>query len=377
MSTFVRIMIFFLCYIPTLVIVVITPYITRKTESFGVTIPEEEQSNSEIKRIRNSYRKNTLLFGGGLSVVALILALFGPIEATYWCLPVGVFLLIFIMFAFYLKNHRQVKDLKEKMNWMSEKSRVVIVDTSFRNKKVMASPLWFLLYIVVIAATAAIGFALYDKIPERMPMHWNIYGEVDRWANKSYKAILWAPLTQVFLMITMVFVYWSIGKSKQVIDPSNPEKSVEQNRKFRYRWSLFTIVMGLVLIIMFGAMQLLSYGFVKNSWIIVSLPVVSGLGIVIATIILSLTTGQGGSRLRVKSERKSDGTEEKVEIRDDDKHWKLGMFYYNPDDPAFIVEKRFGIGWTNNWARPISWVITIGFIVFIIVFSVASTILTK
>ena len=90
-----------------------------------------------------------------------------------------------------------------------------------------------------------------------------------------------------------------------------------------------------------------------------------------------MTTGQGGSRLRIKSERKNDGSEEKVEIRDDDKHWKLGMFYYNPDDPAFIVEKRFGIGWTNNWARPISWVITIGFIVLTIAFSIVTKVLTK
>ncbi|WP_225872663.1 DUF5808 domain-containing protein [Pedobacter frigoris] len=35
----------------------------------------------------------------------------------------------------------------------------------------------------------------------------------------------------------------------------------------------------------------------------------------------------------------------------DRKYWKLGLFYYNPDDPAVFVEKRFGIGFDFNWAH--------------------------
>jgi hypothetical protein len=35
--------------------------------------------------------------------------------------------------------------------------------------------------------------------------------------------------------------------------------------------------------------------------------------------------------------------------------WKLGQFYYNPDDPALIVEKRFGIGYTFNFGNRASW----------------------
>ncbi len=34
-------MIILLMFIPTILIIAITPYITRKTESFGVSIPEE------------------------------------------------------------------------------------------------------------------------------------------------------------------------------------------------------------------------------------------------------------------------------------------------------------------------------------------------
>ena len=37
---------------------------------------------------------------------------------------------------------------------------------------------------------------------------------------------------------------------------------------------------------------------------------------------------------------------------DDDSYWKAGLFYVNPDDPAIMVPKRLGIGWTINFGRP-------------------------
>ena len=44
-----------------------------------------------------------------------------------------------------------------------------------------------------------------------------------------------------------------------------------------------------------------------------------------------------------------------------DEHWKAGIFYWNKDDASLILPKRFGIGWTMNWARPAAWLIVGGF----------------
>ncbi|MDY3126835.1 MAG: DUF5808 domain-containing protein, partial [Corynebacterium sp.] len=38
------------------------------------------------------------------------------------------------------------------------------------------------------------------------------------------------------------------------------------------------------------------------------------------------------------------------ESPDNDQYFKWGMFYYNPQDPAVVVEKRFGVGMTLNFA---------------------------
>ncbi len=375
MSTFVMLMLFAISYVPTLIIIAVTPYITRKTEVFGVSIPKEEQFNPEIMKIKKEYLKRTLLLGGLLCAVSLLMVLFTPNDIAFLFLPVGTLLLLVIMYAFYLRSHNKVKSLKSEMRWMNDRAQIVMVDTGFRNKRVMASPLWFGLYALVITITIVLNYAMYDTLPGKIPMHWNIRGEVDRWVTKSYKALLFVPAVQAFMTIIMVYSYWLIGKSKQAIDPASPEISTEQNRRFRYRWSLYMIITGLVLLIMFGAMQLFTFGLIKNQWVIMGLPLVVGLGIALSSIILSLTTGQGGSRLYIK--KTGDAAESKVVRRDEDKYWKLGLFYFNPDDPSFIVEKRFGIGWTNNWARPISWVLTIGLIVFIIGFTVITAILAE
>lgn len=71
--------------------------------------------------------------------------------------------------------------------------------------------------------------------------------------------------------------------------------------------------------------------------------------IILGSIVISIKIGQGGSRLKFDNE---DKYEEKN--RDDDGLWKLGnTIYYNPEDPALFIEKRFGVGWTVNAGKPL------------------------
>jgi len=43
----------------------------------------------------------------------------------------------------------------------------------------------------------------------------------------------------------------------------------------------------------------------------------------------------------------------------DPAHWKLIIFYYNPDEPKLFVPKRTGIPFTLNFAKPAAWAITL------------------
>jgi uncharacterized membrane protein len=37
-------------------------------------------------------------------------------------------------------------------------------------------------------------------------------------------------------------------------------------------------------------------------------------------------------------------------------HWKWDFFYWNPNDPSLVVERRYGYGFTLNFGRPLAWV---------------------
>jgi uncharacterized membrane protein len=44
------------------------------------------------------------------------------------------------------------------------------------------------------------------------------------------------------------------------------------------------------------------------------------------------------------------------EINNPNDYYKLGIFYYKPDDHRVLVPKRFGFGWTLNFANVWSYV---------------------
>lgn len=79
--------------------------------------------------------------------------------------------------------------------------------------------------------------------------------------------------------------------------------------------------------------------------------------LIIVVFVLSLmSAGQGGTR-------KSEGPEgAPVGDRTADEHWHWGLFYFNPADPALMVEKRMGIGYTLNFGNPWAWLMLVGLV---------------
>jgi uncharacterized membrane protein len=79
-----------------------------------------------------------------------------------------------------------------------------------------------------------------------------------------------------------------------------------------------------------------------------------GLVFCVAFVVIAIRSGQGGWRLAA-----SPGTAMPASgpagDRTPDECWKGGLIYYNPEDPALWVEKRFGFGWTVNFGNRRAW----------------------
>ena len=97
------------------------------------------------------------------------------------------------------------------------------------------------------------------------------------------------------------------------------------------------------------------------------LPIVIMIAIVLVVVLaISMIYGQNGARLLRRME---EPTSMPV---DDDRYWKLGIFYWNHDDASLFVPERFGIGWTINLGRPAAWTIIVGFVLVVVAFVIFS-----
>lgn len=351
-----------------LIMQMITPRLTRKDIYFGVRVPEEEVAKKELTIIYKEYIKNNL----AISVIyILVFSVLVYSSEKFWVVIqiVGICLYLIISFLIYYRSNKKVKKIKAEHGWYKTKKPVTVIDTNFtknKRKDVLVSPWWFIIPATIIVANAIVGINIYDRLPDLIPTHWNALGQVDGWTKKSHKAILQMPFVQFFMTLLLFFSYKIIGWSKQQINASNPEESKERNIIFRRRWSGYMVIMIILLNLLFTYINLNILQVINTSGKSMMIVTFSVTGLIlILSIYMSLTTGQGGSRIKLKREA---NTSSGLIDRDDDKYWKLGnSIYVNKDDPSLFVEKRFGIGWTMNYGRIESIIITILLLVLIIV----------
>ncbi|MDK2806795.1 MAG: hypothetical protein PWQ94_1959, partial [Thermoanaerobacterium sp.] len=337
-------------YFILIVIGAITPFITRKTIVFGVHVPKDFLKDKELQEIKTLYIINFLT----VSLVFMILVVIRMKNINF--AVGGIFIEVIIMFAMYMKAHYEVSALKSKKEWSKGKKEIAVVDMDFRKEKIVVSSLWFLLPAAIIILTLIVGIYMYPNIPQMIPMHFNFRGEADSFAKKSIMSVFSISIVQLIMTILMFVSYKMIELAKQQIDPSDPELSKEKNLKFRRIWSGFVVFASTLINVILMGTAFIVYGVIKD-WQskIAVFSILTGLIITIAAIVISVMTGQGGERIKIDRENDRMSSVD----RDDDRYWKGGLIYYNPDDPALFVEKRFGVGWTVNFARPSIWIFTL------------------
>lgn len=352
---FIAMLIETLTMVPVVVLLASIPYLTRRTESFGVSIPKEVYADEELVQMRKQFVRR---FAGGSAVLLVA----GLLLMTWLArrVPVGEglqgamltalpLLVLALHFGLYLHYHFRMKWLKAERQWQTGYVEKVVVDTRFREQPLRYSNFWLLPSIFVMLLTVGMTVIFWDRIPEKVPMQYNFSGQVTNWADKSWGTMSLFPLFQLGIICLMGFVNWTIGLAKQQLDPDDPETSRSRNVIFRRRWSAFLIWNTLLITLLFFYAQL-TFIVAVPGFVTAIISSLFAAVVLVWTLALSFRTGQGGSRVRVKAQ---DG--ERLMNRDDDRYWKLGQFYFNPDDPALFLEKRFGIGFTLNFARPAAW----------------------
>ncbi len=329
----------------------LTPYFSRKEILFGVKIGNSD----EAKKLRQQIiRKYLFSFIASSLVILLINAAFaaqyqGVISLL---LPFEIILIFTIFFIYF---YFKVKKIKLGMENGSSKI-VAVADLSFRKKIKIISPFVFMIPFLIYIGIAFVGIYFYDLIPERFPVHYGINGMPDRYAQRSYFELFKLPAIGMAVTFLLLFSSQIFRVAKQELSPDAPKESAEANLRFRYLWSCYIAGLATFISILFALIFIKMTGFLNISAPIFAVIIIAFTIIMVGgAIALSIFTGQGGQRLMAIKEIIPGKT-----AKNDDNFWILGVFYYNKNDPAIFVEKRFGIGYTINMARPAGIVILIG-----------------
>jgi uncharacterized membrane protein len=151
-----------------------------------------------------------------------------------------------------------------------------------------------------------------------------------------------AGVTVSILALTTLSV-----RARADLDAAAPRRTARQHRGFTARTARALLLLAALVNL---SMLVTSWQTWSGSHHVPIAPVLLPVWVgVVIMLVVGLRTGQLGSRLPAGDAEEDTGMVQ----RDDDRHWRgAGMLYLNREDPAVLVPKRFGYGWTVNFGNP-------------------------
>jgi uncharacterized membrane protein len=166
--------------------------------------------------------------------------------------------------------------------------------------------------------------AVLPSLPERVPTHFDLAGNPNGWTPKA--ALPW-------VVFGLPFFIWFLTWAVSVVTARLQEDPAKA------RATAMAPMRGFLGLGLAGAMAGMLLTPSQGTW---------ALNAGIGALLVFLTAG---IVLMIRDFKKLPRNATSLE------HYKWGLFYVNPDDPRLVVEKAIGIGWTLNFAKPLSWFI--------------------
>lgn len=347
----------------------IIPFLQKDTLLFGSRIPAEMVNHFEIRQLKKNYKQVYITAEiPFLIIVWMFLYNFnGKLFFTF--IIFAQVALMLLIYAVYNRRAKEIKNTLLKQGKINPGKEVRMVDTEFREGKYLISAFWFIPSVLILFANIAILLVSYGNIPDRIGQHFNMRGETTLTVQKTLFHVLHIPLNSFIVLAVFVFAYYSIKRSKQEIDSHAPESSKLKNRHFRLIWSDYSVIACTAMITWLFFLSLYMNRLLEiPAGIFEIINIALPLLIFFSALVLAVRTGQSGSKIKVNVPETGTG----MNSVDDDRYWKLGAFYFNPNDPAIFVEKRYGVGWTINFGRPAAVAIIIVLVAVMIIIKLLS-----
>jgi len=294
------------------------PRLTRPDLYFAVTVPPGFRDGPNGRVILGRYRMELILF----SVLAFTVFVAGTVLIGIGFASAGPMIQIVAGFIAFYRARNRVLPHATQPTMIREAELHLDKRTSPGGWIAAAGP------FVLVAVCAG-----YLWIHGSTPVHGLIV----------YVLVMTANLTGLTVLL------YGLGHWVRPVYSGGPERARER----QFRRTVAAIVLGAEYYMVIQASWL---SLVPRHHDLIGLGLLPLVLVLVLVVILVLARlGQGGSRLAAAEKSASTASAVVVGDRTPDRYWKLGVFYFNPDDSAIIVEKRFGLGYSLNFARPTTW----------------------
>jgi uncharacterized membrane protein len=303
------------------ILLALLPRYYRQNYLFGNTVPPEFRNSDEGRSARRAYERGVLLW----SVLAAALLLAWPrrpaIRAIVPVVQVGGALWS------WLRQQRRLRRYAIAPPPVREAQMTAVTERMYGG--------WFawVLPFALIALAANYLHQYAHVLPDRIPTHYGLSGP-DAWGPRNWRTI-YSPVIIGTLVMCSLFTI-GVAVSYGARRGRTPEQDA-----FRYANLRLLLAVEWSIASLFCVLGTAPVREVAGTVIPLWLPV----GILLAVIIIF-----GWQVFRAN--QVSPGPDPTP-----DECWHAGDFYYNPADPAFVVEKRFGIGYTVNLAHKLTWLL--------------------
>lgn len=357
---FLNYIVFILLILFTHLIALSTQLLSSKKYFFGVYVNEinlEEDFKSEINK--DFKRKLNLDLFLSIIIYVILKSIFNLNIGLNIVICNTIYLILF--FEILRIEYKKVKYIKaiylnnmelcNNGNKEDKTVRVIIEEDKIlaEKKKSLIKKFKILFGICISLSLMSFIYVLinYNNMPDIIITHWGAGGKPNGYSKKN--------IIDVFLLsfidISMVIMFSAIGigtiKCNTYIDDDNLE--INRKKAIKYLNALGYSLFALTLSIQ-SVTTTIPIFMVKEKnipmWLTIGsciIPMFIGVVLIYYYIMLS----------SIKPKIRNMYT-----VENDDEKWIYGFIYYNKDDTRLMVEKRLGMGWSINMAKPMGQFIT-------------------
>jgi len=323
------------------------PRLTRREIFFSVTVSSGYRETPEAQKTIRGYRAAAWVH----ALIAASLVVASHLQNLDWLKIAAIFWLAGGCFLAFLKARHDTLPHAESPVAQREAAVAPRPPSIFGSWWLQAGP-----FAVLTAAAAYLQFH-WDEIPGRFPTHWGLDGQPNGWSTRTLSGVYGPLLIGVVVCLGLALTSYGIQHWTRQVQARGAGAAHESFFRASQRGIL--LVTEFFLAATSAWTGLLPLHHLPNARMPGLAPMLIGSLLFILFVVGWLPyLGQGGENLSRRGSELSRAPEElPAGDRTPDQCWKAGVIYINRDDPAVLVEKRFGVGYTLNLGHPVSWVL--------------------